>query len=559
MAKFNKAGTRPAVSSPVKTGRSPTARTFEGAVGYERDAKGELFLLAVSNMVGEDTFYEAAKERDDRYCTLVQRLAVEDPVWTAGLLRWLRTDANMRSASLVGAAEFVRGRLEHGPAQPLPRNQHTDEGDDSLGYSIASNRRVVDSVLLRADEPGELLAYWTSKYGRKVPQPVKRGIGDAVRRMYGERSLLKYDTDARGFRFGDVLELTHPSPDAGKPWQGDLFKHAIDRRHGRDEDIPETLGMLRRRAHLMAIPVNERRTIIAEGLPDAVSATLADAGITWEALAGWLQGPMDAAAWEAVIPSMGLMALARNLRNFDQAGVSDAVADQVAARLADPEQVARSRMLPFRFLSAYRAAPSLRWAYPLEQALNASLANVPALPGRTLVLVDRSPSMWMAKMSERSDMPWADGAAVFGTAVALRAENADLVEFGIENGPVRFGRGESVLKVIDRFRQLNGTDIPSAVKAHLRGHDRVVIVTDEQTRPGYLPSNGWGYGGMRETAVDALVPKETPVYMWNFGGYRHGATPSGSGNRHTFGGLTDQAFRLIPLLESGRDGAWPWP
>jgi hypothetical protein len=29
-------------------------------------------------------------------------------------------------------------------------------------------------------------------------------------------------------------------------------------------------------------------------------------------------------------------------------------------------------------------------------------------------------------------------------------------------------------------------------------------------------------------------------------------------DRHTFGGLTDQAFRMIPLLESGRNAAWPF-
>src|SRR5690606_27542335 len=40
----------------------------------------------------------------------------------------------------------------------------------------------------------------------------------------------------------------------------------------------------------------------------------------------------------------------------------------------------------------------------------------------TLVLVDRSPSMWGQRMSARSDMPWADAAAIFGAAVALRAE-----------------------------------------------------------------------------------------------------------------------------------------
>jgi hypothetical protein len=28
--------------------------------------------------------------------------------------------------------------------------------------------------------------------------------------------------------------------------------------------------------------------------------------------------------------------------------------------------------------------------------------------------------------------------------------------------------------------------------------------------------------------------------------------------RHTFGGLTDRGFAMIPLLEAGRDGGWPF-
>lgn len=55
-----------------------------------------------------------------------------------------------------------------------------------------------------------------------------------------------------------------------------------------------------------------------------------------------------------------------------------------------------------------------------------------------------------------------------------------------------------------------------------------------------------------------MIPRSVPLYMWNFGGYRSGAAPSGSANRHTFGGLTDSAFRMIPLLESGHDAGWPW-
>lgn len=564
MGKFNRPGARPAVTSPVTTEATPSGRTYEGAAGYARDAKSELFLLAVSNLVSEDSFYERAKQRDDRYVQLVHKCALEDPVWTAGLLAWLRSDANMRSASLVGAAEYVKARLDAAGTRER-RTHEVGRGDagmwdgDDLAYRTTTNRRVTASVLQRADEPGEMLAYWTSKYGRNVPKPVKRGIADAVARLYTERNLLKYDTDSAAYRFGDVIDLVHPTAgshaEAWRAWQGDLFAHALDRRHGRDTAIPESLSTLRARAELMALPVAERRSVL---LSDDGPERLRAAGITWEALAGWLQGPMDADAWAAIIPSMGLMALVRNLRNFDQAGVSDATAGVVSKRLADPEQVAKSRMFPFRFLSAYRAAPSLRWAYPLEQALNHSLANVPALPGRTLVVVDRSPSMWAQTFSERSSMPWADAAAVFGAAVALRAVNADLVEFGFDNATVRFRGGESVLKVVERFRRLNGTDIPSAVRAHLRGHDRVVIVTDEQTRPGYLPSNGYGYGGMPETRIDDLIPQDTPLYMWNFGGYSHGAAPSGSGNRHTFGGLTDAAFRVVPLLEAGRNSAWPW-
>jgi hypothetical protein len=88
--------------------------------------------------------------------------------------------------------------------------------------------------------------------------------------------------------------------------------------------------------------------------------------------------------------------------------------------------------------------------------------------------------------------------------------------------------------------------------------NRLVIVTDEQTRPGWLPSNCHGYGGLPETQIDDLIPKHVPVYMWNMAGYKSGAMKSGGQNRHTLGGLTDHAFRLIPLLEAGVNGAWPW-
>ncbi|GAA3369931.1 TROVE domain-containing protein [Streptomyces sannanensis] len=524
MARFNTKAAKGRPTSPVATtGR--TTRTHQGGQGHLRDARSELFLLAVANFVTQQTFYESGSDRDDRFATLVRKLAVEDSEWTAGLLGWLRGDANMRTASLVGAAEYVKARL------------------DASATDGPSNRAVIASVLRRPDEPGELLAYWTSMYGRNVPKPVKRGIADVVRRLYNGKSLLKYDTASKGYRFGDVLNLVHPTPDPDKPWQGELFRYALDRRHNPDTAVPPASNRtLTAHRALMALPVEERRAVVTG---PGGAERLAEAGMTWEALAGWLQGPMDAAAWEAVIPSMGAMALTRNLRNFDQAGVSDEVAAQVAARISAPEAVAKSRQFPFRYLAAYQHAPSLRWAYPLEKALGHSLANVPALPGRTLILVDRSGSMW-APLSDRSELNRADAAAVFGAAVAMRAADADLVQFGTSSAEVKYSKGESVLKVLERFGNLGGTNTTEAVRRHYRGHDRVLIVTDEQT--------SYHYAGN----PTQQIPADVPVYTWNLAGYRAGHGPSGFGNRHTFGGLTDAAFRMVTLLESGRNADWPW-
>lgn len=291
-----------------------------------------------------------------------------------------------------------------------------------------------------ADEPGEFLAYWTTRYGRKIPKPVKRGISDAVRRLYTERALLKYDTSSHAYRFADVLELAHP--EASSPWQSDLFKHAIDRRHGRGDDVPAALATVAANAALRA------SDDVLRWLDPQV---LREAGMTWEdALSAMGSKVSKARLWEAMIPSMGVMALIRNLRNFDEAGVPDAAAAAVCVRLADPDEIARSRQFPFRFLSAYRAAPSLRWGHALDQALRLSTANIPMLPGRTLVVCDTSGSM-ERPVSAKSQIRHVDVAALFAVALAARGAKVDLVGFadGVFGQPLQ--SGGSVLKQTEAF------------------------------------------------------------------------------------------------------------
>lgn len=549
MTAFNRKSTRSAVFSPVKA--QSGGRTANGAPGFERDAKSDLFLLAAGAFFGQDAFYETGNDQADRFRALVAVNTGQDPSWTARFLKWLRSEGNIRTGAIVGAVEYARTLQEIAKAAGEPAPLHED----------ITARAVVRSVLQRADEPGEMLAYYTSRYGRSVPIAIKRGIADAIvghkvnRPLYSEYTALKYDTPSHGWRFADVLEVAHPTgehPEVKDTATASLFQWLVDRRHNRADFIPADLHMIQRNAAIRSETHDPSRILRDPAL-------LEGSGLTWEdALSLWGSKLNKAKLWEAMIPNMGYMARLRNLRNFDESGVSDSVALKLAAELADPEKVAYSRQLPMRFLSAYRAAPSLRWGYALETALDHSLKNVPELKGRTLILVDTSGSMHSPFSKDGTLMRW-DAATVFGLALARRAQSADLVSFsGGYWGSQRDGskvfpmaQGESLLKSLDRWKTGGyfiggGTDTAGAVQRHYRNHDRVVILTDEQA----------DYHGNGD--VTATVPKDRMVYTWNLAGYQRGHAPSGSGTRHTFGGLTDSAFRMIPLLERARNADWPF-
>jgi hypothetical protein len=489
------------VFAPVTT-TSTRTMTHEGGAGWERDPKSALFLLAVTNMVSENTFYETGEDRDDRFASLIHQVTVEDPEWVAKLVPYLRDTMHMRSASLVAAAEYVKAGGPNG-------------------------RQVITAALKRPDEPAEMLGYWMQTHGRKLPQPIKRGVADALERLYTERNVLRYDGTGKAWRFGDVVELVHPKPTS--PERAALYKYLIDSRHNRDDLNLELLPTLTEDRRLQAIPESERR----EALPNAI-----EAGWSWERLSGWLPGGMDAAAWEAVIPNMGYMALLRNLRNFDTAGISDETAATVAVRLANPEEIAKSKQFPFRFLSAWREIGSLRWAHALEKALDASLVNVPHLDGRTLVMVDLSGSMW-SQLSGRSRRERWEVALIFGAALAKRANAADLVVYGTQAFGVPFDR--PLLKVLEEYgRSLGGTNTFGTLNAAYNNHDRVIIVTDEQAHD-----------------AGQTVNVNAPIYTFNVAGYAPAHNQSGSNGRYTFGGLTDAGFSLIPIIDAQRDGTWP--
>lgn len=544
MAKLNRKGARTAPTSPITTTATRT-RTHEGAPAFVRDVQSELFLLGVTNFVGEDTFYEKAADRDARFASLVQQAALQHPEWTAGYLAWLRNDGNMRHAPIVGAAQFVQARL----AAEVPRVAASAVWP---GDNRDLNRAVIDRVMARADEPGDMVAHWLNTYSRSIPKPVKRGIADALRRLYSEYGLLKYDTPSKAVRFGDVIELVHPSADT--PTRGDLFRYALDRRRDPNADANSLLPMVAAQRLW--------RADVAAGSDSFQSlldpGRLKASGLNWEDVLSALGSKTDKGdLWSALIPSMGYMATLRNLRNFDEAVISHAAVKLVQARLSDVNEVRRSRQFPYRFLAAYENVNSVRWADPLDQALTAAVANVPAELADSLILVDTSASMTRGSFSAKSTMTPAKAAAVFGVALAMNG--ADL--YGFADGQFRHEvkRGASLINEVKRFVARtgevgHGTQIAAAVKARFNPerHKRIFMISDEQTM-----DDTTGVIGVGTWHGQATVPADVPVYAFNLGGYRPTIVPS-LANRVTLGGLTDATFKMVPLIEAGRSATWPW-
>ena len=523
MTKFNKPSQHTIFKTGgvVKTNPESTVRTYNGGVGYEYDTLSQLFLLACSNMVGEETFYENGKERDLRFVQLVEKAIVEGHTqWLGRFLPWLRNQANMRSASILAAVVAAK---------------------TMAGLGTPGGRQLINSVLTRADEPGEALACSMSMFGRRIPKPIKRGIADAAARLYTERNAIKYDTASKGLRFGDVLELTHAEPKLIN--QSQLFKYLIDRGKGRTPlQVPDVLTMLVANEALRKQVVRTPELLLN-------TARLNQAGMTWEAAKSLVGGRVaDKDIWEALIPVMGYMALLRNLRNFEQAEIGSNYVDFVNNTLADPAEVASSRQLPTRFLSAYRSVVTNKFSNTLEKALELCLGSIPTFKGSTLILIDTSGSM-DEKMSAKSQLTRTDTAIVFGLAMAKRCESATVVSFSSQNKVFPQVRGESLLKSIDRFHgdgyvYHGGTNTATAVQQHYRNHDRVVIITDEQA--------DWADAG-----IFVPVPKDKMGITFNLSGDRVAHAPTGW-NRLTFGGLSDAAFTMLHSIEGRRQGVWPF-
>jgi 60 kDa SS-A/Ro ribonucleoprotein len=316
-------------------------------------------------------------------------------------------------------------------------------------------RKVFDRVVDNGRTLRTLVQFVRSgRFGRKS---LAYSLQRAVQRWLNTASVEKLLSASIGNdpSLRDVLRLARPTPPDNA--RRALFGWLTDK--PTEEWAPATEGDLPEEVMALAA---FRRAETAE----AQLLILGNLNARWDLLADTAKGP---AMWAAIARKMGPQALRMNLNTLARHGVlgrdaNRAMVDYVAARLADPDEVRRSRQFPYQFLAAYLNASDevpqeIKTA--LHKAAEIACGNVPELPGPVVIGLDVSGSMSMPVTGNHgrgatSKMRYIDVAALFAAAILRRNPESVVIPFDTTAYEAKLDPGDTVLSLAARLAKYGG-------------------------------------------------------------------------------------------------------
>ncbi len=436
-------------------------RNFMGGVSYDvGDPVLAFKLAAASCFFGEPMYYhrDAADTRPSRSGARRPNLTDDELAHLRSTLNaldprdWRDKTPAERMESAIDAAlahDAERTLIE---AARLRNDEHIRTTPQVVLVRAAHHpsvrgttlvRRYAREIVQRADEPAVGLAYQMYRYGKPIPNSLKRAWRDALSR-FDDYALAKYRLEAKTAKTVDVVNLVHPkSPSCDRLAKGELV--TTDR--------------------------------------------------TWEAVLSAKGSSKE--SWHEALPLMGHLALLRNLRNFLDAKVDP---QRFLPRLIGG--VERGHALPFRYASAYfaiaqhegRAGDQVREA--LEQCIRRRMGALPRFQGRLMALSDNSGSARGATTSSMGTMQIATIGNLTSILAAKCASEGHVGVFGDSLETFRPAKKSSIFQELENADRLGngvggGTEngiwlfLDRAIRA--REHwDHLFVFSDMQAGHGGL-------------------------------------------------------------------------
>lgn len=363
-------------------------------------------------------------------------------------------------------------------------------------------RRTVKGVSLRGDDVTEMMSFYLATFGKPVPNSLKKGINDVLT-GFNEYTLAKYKGEGKAVKMRDLLCLCRPTPKNAE--QSELFKKCLENR--------------------LETPLTWETELSANG--------------------------NNAKTWEKLIDSgkVGYMALLRNLRNILQANPNNI--QKVFDTLEDPEKVRKSKQLPFRFLSAYKSVKDISGSKVLdvlENAVDASIENLPKINGTTVIAVDVSSSM-DSSVSRNSEVKCYEIAVLLGLLANRICENSYFYTFNNRLDKQAVSSKCNILETVRVAGCGGGTNMALPFQKMIDDKinaDRIIVLSDNMNNGGL-----WGNSPTQHYADEYRRISGNDIWV-------HGIDLQGYGTQQFHGrktniiaGWSEKVLDFILLAEQG--------
>lgn len=495
-----------------------------------------------------NTYYADAKEQLDE---LLKHAAACDPVFVAKAAVYSRENSWLKDAPAVLLAHVST------------RFQKHDENGARHAFRAAFPRVVDNGKILR--NFCQVIA--SNAVGRQNFGHTIRGVIDAWINGRSSEQLFRDSVGGDKPSMADVIKMTRPKPRT--PAKEAELRYLIGRelKEGQFDLLSPLMQQYEafKRAKNGNEPVGE--------LPRVDFRLLDSLNLTKE-------------EWKQIARNAKWMMTRMNLNTFQRHGVfEDAeMVKMIAERLANKDEVLRSRNYPFQLFQAFKHAGAdvpAKVRDAIQDAMEHATANTPAFDGNVVLALDVSGSMHSATVGGRTGKGGArtggvsaiEVASLFSAAIVRRNPATKLLPFSDRlNTSYRVNSRDSVMTITEQLSKLpsGGTDCSLPLKYLNGGNEKKAMITGVDAVIYISDSESWvdsPYLG----GFSRVVTNNNPTGMMaEWGAFKkrnpnaklicmdltpHSTTQGPNGkDRLNIGGFNDKVFDVVSAFIKNGDG-----
>ncbi len=344
----------------------------------------------------------------------------------------------------------------------------------------------------------------------------------------------------------DVVKMVHPKPlDA---WRAAWFAWLIGKPFDEAALPPITQAFERFK--------RDSAQGVAQAVPDVPFQMLTAPNLT-------------AAQWGQIARTGSWQMVRQNLNTFARHGVFElpGLTEVIAAKLRDPQAVAKARVMPYQLMSAFKASgdgvPALVLE-ALQDAMEAALVNVPALAGRVVVCPDVSGSMSSAvtgyRGSATSSVRCIDVAALVAAAVLRKNPGARVLPFEQAVVPLRLNARDSVMTNAQALAAIGGGGTNCSAPLALLNKERAVVDVVVMVSDNESWMDARRHGATQTMREWEQLKTRNPQARLVCIDIQPGSTTQAAERRDIMnvGGFSDAVFTLLARFSEGKMAADHW-